>query len=428
MNNIVKSVFKGSIADEIGIEKGDILVSIDGNKPLDVLDYKFYCAADEYEIEILKNNGETEIIEVINEDYEELGIEFENGLMDSPKCCKNNCIFCFVNQLPKGMRKTLYFKDDDYRLSALMGNYITLTNLAEDDIDRIINMHLPRINVSVHAADAEVRGKLLSCKNADVMPIIKKIADANIMMNCQIVLCRGINDGEVLDKTISELAKLYPAVQSLSIVPVGLTKYRKNLPKLDLFDKISAEALIAQVEEHQNKFAKDIGTNFVFASDEFYVTAKKQLPSFESYEDFLQIENGVGLLTSLEYEFNCALKTVKNIKINNDVTIITGESAAPYIEGLIRKVSDDLKVIPIKNDFFGHSITVAGLITGQDIINQLKGFKLTDTLLIPSTMLNFDNVFLDDVSVCDIEKELGVKINVVENDGYKLLEEICLNR
>ncbi len=424
MKAVIKSVEPYSIAEEAGIEKGDVLLTINGQELFDILDYKFLCANGEYDIEVEKINGDIEIIEIINDDYEDLGIEFENGLIDKPQVCKNKCVFCFVDQLPKGMRKTLYFKDDDYRLSTLMGNYITLTNLKDADVQRIIHMHLPRINVSVHATDTELRGNLLNSKNADILKMIKRFAKAGINMNCQIVLCKGINDGENLDKTITDLAKFYPQVQSISVVPVGLTKHRGGLPYLERFDKISSEAVVSQIESHQSIFLKTIKTRFVFVADEFYVNASHKLPEYECYEDFLQIENGVGLLSSLGYEFNLALIENSDRTVKTKKTIATGLSAAPYIQELVNKVSDNIKVIPITNEFFGESITVAGLITGQDIIKQLSGKELGKQLLIPSTMLNFDEIFLDDLTIQDVEKALNVKIITVENDGFELLEKL----
>ena len=424
MKAVIKSVEPYSIAEEAGIEKGDVLITINGQELFDILDYKFLCANGEYDIEIEKPNGDIEIIEVINDDYEDLGIDFVNGLIDKPQVCKNKCVFCFVDQLPKGMRKTLYFKDDDYRLSTLMGNYITLTNLTDADIQRIIDMRLPRINVSVHATDAELRGNLLNSKNADILKIIKRFAKAGINMNCQIVLCKGLNDGESLDKTIADLSKFYPQVQSISVVPVGLTKHRGGLPYLERFDKISSEAVISQIESHQNIFFKTLKTRFVFPADEFYVNANHNFPEYEYYEDFLQIENGVGLLSSLKYEFNLALLENSNRAVRTKKTIATGVSAAPFIQELVNNIDSEIIVIPIINEFFGESITVSGLITGQDIINQLSGKKLGDQLLIPSTMLNFDGIFLDDLTIQDVEKALKVKIVAVENDGYELLEKL----
>ncbi len=420
MDNIVKSVVSGSIAEEIGIKPGDILVSVNDIRLKDILDYRFFTASEEYVIEVLKKNGETEIIEIYNEDFEDLGIHFENYLMDREKWCHNKCVFCFVDQLPKNMRKTLYYKDDDYRLSALMGNYITLTNLKEEDIKRIIDMHLPRINISVHAVDKDLRASLLNNKNSEVLPIIKRFADAGIYMDCQVVLCKGLNDGKYLDETITELSKFYPYVQCLCVVPVGLTEHRDGLCPLKRFDSISAKEVIKQIEGYNEGYLKDLGTSFVFASDEFYVIAKEDLPSFDYYEDFLQLENGVGLLASFIKEFNDA----PEYEVVTKKTVATGVSAAPYIRELVNSVTDKVEVIPIKNDFLGHTITVAGLITGADIINQLKGKDLGEALLLPQVMLNYDGLFLDDLTVADIEKALNVKVITVPNDGACLKEYI----
>lgn len=423
MDAVIKKVYKNSIADEIGIVPGDIIVSIDGIKLKDILDFKFYSSSDEYELEVLKTDGTTEIIEIVNEDYEELGVEFENGLLDRPQVCKNKCMFCFIDQLPRNcMRKTLYFKDDDYRLSALMGNYITLTNLDEEDIERIIRMRLPRINLSVHSANSEIRSRLLNHKNADIMPYVKRFAEAGITMDCQIVCCPGINDGADLDNTISELAKYYPQVQSLSVVPVGLTKYREHLPNLVRFDKISAEELIRQVEGHQKVCMESFGSHFVYASDEFYVKADYPLPKPEVYEGYLQIENGVGLLTSLKDEFEQAKVNFK--KADYKKTVATGVSAAPFIRGLVESVTDNVEVVAIKNNFLGETITVAGLITAGDLIDQLKGMDLGKELLIPRVMLNHDMIFLDDKTIDDVEKELNIKVTPVENDGYDLVNKL----
>ena len=423
MDAVIKKVYENSIADEIGIVSGDIIVSIDGQKLKDIIDFKFYSASDEYQLEVLKADGTTEIVEIINDDYEELGVEFENGLLDKPQVCKNKCMFCFVDQLPRNcMRKTLYFKDDDYRLSALMGNYITLTNLDEDDIDRIIRMRLPRINLSIHSANPQIRSRLLNNKNADIMPYVKRFAEAGITMDCQVVCCPGINDGDDLDNTITELAKYYPNVQSLSVVPVGLTKYREHLPNLERFDKIKAEELIKQVEAHQHKCMADFGSHFVYASDEFYVKADYPLPKPEVYENYLQIENGVGLLTSLKDEFENAKANFKKSAFKK--TVATGVSAAPFIRKLVESVTDNVDVVAIKNNFLGETITVAGLVTAGDLIEQLRGRDLGKELLIPRVMLNHDMIYLDDKTIDDIEKELCVKVVTVENDGYDLVEKL----
>lgn len=423
MDAVVKNVVESSIADEIGIEPGDIIVSVDEQPLKDILDFKFLTASDEYVLEVQKKDGTTEIIEIVNEDYEELGVEFESGLLDKPQVCRNKCMFCFVDQLPRNcMRKTLYFKDDDYRLSTLMGNYITLTNLSEEDTDRIVRMRLPRINVSVHSVNPEVRSRLLNHKNADVMPFIKRFAEAGITMDCQVVCCPGINDGKDLDRTIATLAEYYPKVQSLSVVPVGLTKYRKGLPDLVKFDKISAEELINQVDAHQRKCLEKFGSRFVYASDEFYVKAGHTIPEAEFYESFLQIENGVGLLASLKQEFYEAKEGF--VKSPFRKTIATGVSAAPYIRELVGSVTDNVEVVAVENKFFGKSITVAGLTTAGDLIDCLRGRDLGGELLIPRVMLNHDMIFLDDKTLWDVENELGVKVTPVENDGYDLIKKI----
>lgn len=425
MDAVVKSVVSGSIAEELGIESGDVLVSVNNNPIKDILDYRFACASEEVLIEIRKKDSTIEQIEIENYDFEDLGMEFEGGLLDKPMACKNKCVFCFIDQLPKGMRKSLYFKDDDYRLSFFMGNYITLTNLSEEDIERIINLHLTRINVSVHTVDAKLRHEMMKNPNTDVLSVMKRFASSGIRMNCQIVLCRNLNDGEKLFESIEKLAELYPYVESVSVVPVGLTKHREGLCKLEGYDADSACEVVEHIEYYQKKFLKDLDTRFVFASDEFYIMANKKMPDFDEYEDFLQIENGVGLISSLNYEFNEALK---DVNIPDDVapkTIATGVSAAPFIKALADKVNKDkINVVAINNDFFGHNITVAGLITAKDIILQLRGKDLGEKILVPECMLNVDGLFLDDLTVSDIERELNTKVVVVENDGKTLLMEM----
>ncbi len=420
MEAVVKSVTDNSIAFDIGVIPGDIIVSVNGTPVLDILDFRFLTASEQYEIEIKKTNGEVEIVEIINEDYEEFGVTFENYLIDKEKWCQNKCVFCFIDQLPKNMRKSLYYKDDDYRLSTLMGNYITLTNLKEQDIKRIIDMHLPRINVSVHTVNKDLRAKMLNNKNSDVLSVMKRFYDAKIFMDCQVVLCKGINDGEYLDETITELAKLYPYVQSLSVVPVGLTCHREGLCRLEGFSKDDAGRVITQVYNHSKKCLKELGTSFVFASDEFYVKAEHPLPDASFYEDFLQIENGVGLLSSFIEEWNNA----KPPKVTTRKTIATGVSAAPYIKALVDGVTDKVNVIAINNDFFGNTITVAGLLTGKDIVEQLKGKDLGEVLILPEVLLNYDGVLLDDYSISDIEHALNIKVITVPNDGAKLKEVI----
>ncbi|MBQ3115129.1 MAG: DUF512 domain-containing protein [Clostridia bacterium] len=420
MEAVVKSVAENSIAFDIGVMPGDIIVSVNGTPLKDILDFRFLTASEQYEIEIKKINGEVEIVDIINEDYEEFGVTFDNYLIDKERWCQNKCIFCFIDQLPKNMRKSLYYKDDDYRLSTLMGNYITLTNLKEQDINRIIDMHLPRINVSVHTVNSELRTKMLNNNNSDVLSVIKRFYDAKIFMDCQVVLCKGINDGVYLDETITELAKLYPYVQSLSVVPVGLTCHRDGLCKLDGFDKDDAGRVITQVYNHSRKCLKELGTSFVFASDEFYVKAQHPLPDASFYEDYLQIENGVGLLSSFIEEWNNAKKP----EVTTKKTIATGVSAAPYLRELVDGVTDKVNVVAISNNFFGNTITVAGLLTGKDIVEQLKGKDLGEVLILPEVLLNYDRLLLDDYTIGDIEQALNIKVITVPNDGAKLKEII----
>ncbi len=421
MDALIKSVVPGSIAEEAGIETGDVLLSVNGQEVIDILSYRFLSASDEVTLEIGKKNGDIEMIEIINDEYDDLGIVFESGLIDRPKACRNKCIFCFVDQLPKNMRKTLYFKDDDYRLSAMMGNYITLTNLSEADIERIIAMRLPRINVSVHTVDPDLRRRMLGNQNSDVLAVMKRFADSGIAMNCQIVLCRDVNDGKVLSETVRALSLLHPSVQSVSVVPVGLTGHREGLYPLTGFDKGSASAVIDRLEALQSDFLQTLGTRFVFPSDEFYVCADCTIPEYDAYEDFLQIENGVGLVASLKEEFAEALASHKVFSVPKNVTIATGVSAAPFIKSLTDSLgSDNIQIVAIKNRFFGESITVTGLITGNDLIDQLKGKRLGEAVLIAQCMLNADGLFLDNLSVPDVEQALGVEVRTVANNGYAL--------
>ncbi|MCL2697769.1 MAG: DUF512 domain-containing protein [Oscillospiraceae bacterium] len=371
------NVIKNSPAGKAGIKAGSRLISINGHGIHDCLDYMFYG--------------------------DDFGLEFETFLMDKQRHCKNKCIFCFIDQLPKNMRETLYFKDDDSRLSFLQGNYISLTNLTEREVRRIINMKLS-VNVSVHTTDKALRVKMLGNKNAgEALEHLYRIARANTPINCQVVICPGVNDGAHLEKTLSDLASL--GVSSIACVPVGLTKFRKNLTPLVPFNKESANAALEIIEKHEN----------VYASDELYLLAERELPAFEQYGDFPQYENGVGMLRLLEHEFGG-----KKLKAKRKKSIATGVSAAPFIKKL---AGESAQVYAIKNDFFGHSVTVAGLITGGDLIKQLLPHRgsLGEELLIPATMLRAgEDVFLDDVTVGDVEKELGVKVRVVEIDGAAL--------
>ena len=381
-------------------------------------------------LEVLKKDGTTEIITVEN-DYDDLGIEFAEGLIDEAQSCTNNCIFCFIDQLPKGMRETVYFKDDDTRLSFLQGNYVTLTNLSDEEIDRLIEMRVSPINVSVHATDPELRCKMLHNRFAGkCYEIMKKFAANGIVMNCQIVLCPEINDGENLRRTLTDLGNLFPNVNSISVVPVGLTRYREGLYPLKPFTKETSRETINFVEQIQNEFLEKYGTRLVYLSDEFYVNAGIPIPDSETYEGFPQIENGVGLIASMQEEFMSAIRLIEKKKRSRYVSIATGEIAAGFIEELARtleKACDGVKidVYPVKNNFFGGGVTVSGLVCGTDIIEQLKGRIQTDELFIPHSMLrDEDNIFLDDTTVEDVEKALNVKITPVLNDGYEFIEKI----
>lgn len=423
-------VEEDSLAFEAGIEAGDKLMKINGSDFHDILEYRYLVSEYEVELEVEKTDGSIEIITIEN-DYEDLGIEFKEELIDKAQSCTNKCIFCFIDQLPKGMRETVYFKDDDTRLSFLQGNYVTLTNMSDEEINRLIKMHVSPINISVHATNPELRCKMLNNRFAGkCYDIMKKLAANNICMNCQIVLCPGINDGENLDKTISDLAALHPFVNSVSVVPVGLTRYREGLYKLKEFDKLGSEQVIKQVERWQDKLLEECGTRLIFLSDEFYINADIPIPDAEDYEGFPQLENGVGLVASMKEEFESAIKLVKPKKRNRHVIAVTGELAADFISGIsnaLEKVADGVKidVRPIKNNFFGGGVNVSGLVCGCDIIEQLKDAEKADALIIPQSMLRDDDeIFLDDTTVAQVEEALGMKVIAVLNDGYDFVEKI----
>lgn len=426
----IKYVEPYSIAEEIGIEPGDKLLKINGSEIHDILEYRYLTAEYEVTLEVCKRDGTVEVI-TVETDYEDLGIEFSEGLIDEAQSCTNKCIFCFIDQLPKGMRETVYFKDDDTRLSFLQGNYVTLTNMSDEEIDRLIKMHVSPINVSVHTTNPELRCKMLNNRFAGkCFDIMKKFRDNGIYMNCQIVLCRGINDGEELDRSLDDMASLYPNVNSISVVPVGLTAYREGLYPLTPFDKKSSAEVICQVEKKQAQYLKELGTRIVYLSDEFYVDAEMEIPDADSYEGFPQIENGVGLIASLREEFESAIKLVPKKEYNRHIAIATGESAYEFISELadeLQKAVSGVKidVYAIKNNFFGGGVTVAGLVTGGDIISQLKDKPKADILAIPHSMLrDDDNIFLDDTTVSDVEAALGMKIVPIFNDGYEFIEKI----
>lgn len=426
---LVKSVDSGSIAEELGISAGDTIVSVNGEKIEDYFDYKFLSQDEEIELCVIKKDGSKCIFEIYNEELEDLGINFEGMLFGHAKNCQNKCIFCFIDQLPKGMRKSLYFKDDDSRLSFLYGNYLTLTNMKDEDVNKIIRYRISPVNISVHTVNTELRVFMLKNKRAGrIMEQIRHFAENGISMNFQIVLVKGVNDGEELMRSIDELSHFYPQGVSLSVVPVGITGFRRGLYKIDPFTKEDYEKIISEVGKKQEELLEKIGTRFVYLSDEFYLNAQKNLPSYDEYEDFPQIENGVGMIASLEKEFNEALAV--NTKKGDGVktVVATGELSYNFINMLVNKVkigyNTNIEVVKIKNNFFGGQVSVSGLICGADLIDQLKD-KEFDRLLITKSMLKADeDIFLDDVTTGDVEKALGCKIVANENNGFDFLDKL----
>ena len=429
MEHIISSVAPGSIAQEMGIEPGDRL--LDGKSPEDVFDYRYLMNEEEILVLIRKVNGEEWELEIEKEYEDDLGIEFENGLMDDYRSCRNKCIFCFIDQLPKGMRSTLYFKDDDSRLSFLQGNYLTLTNMSEHDIDRIIQYKLSPINISFQTMNPELRCKMLHNRFAgEIFDKVKRLKDAGIIMNGQIVLCRGVNDGAELERSIRELTAYMPQLESVSVVPVGLTRYRDGLYPLEPFTKEDACEVLDLIHGWQEKLYKEWGNHFIHAGDEWYILAERPIPEEKTYDGYLQLENGVGMVRLLEEEVvqTLAGMTGDDRKIHR--TIATGELAAPFLRKHVESVRKkypnvNIQVLAIKNDFFGGKITVAGLITGTDLISQLKGKDLGDRLLLTNHMLKSgEPVFLDDVTVDDVQNALQIKVSIVESSGADFVSSL----
>ncbi len=427
---LIYGVEENSIAQECGIEAGTVLISINEHEINDVLDFRFFEPYESLTL-LLEKGGVRRSIEIEKEEYEEIGLIFETYLMDKQKSCKNKCIFCFIDQLPKGMRESLYFKDDDSRLSFLFGNYMTLTNMTEKDIDRILMMHISPVNVSVHTMNPDLRVEMMKNPNAGKsIDMLKKLASGGIDVNCQLVLCPGINDGKELEYSLTELMKLTPAVKSIALVPVGLTKHREGLCNLRLFSESEALEVINTARCFAEKSLEENGSRIVYAADEFYIKAGVPFPSEEEYEEFAQLENGVGLVVSLESEFERAVEDSDGDARQRTVTIATGVSAAPILEKMLdthmkKWASVKYNVVPIANNFFGETITVAGLVTGRDLIAQLKGKSLGDELLIPRVMLRHEgDMFLDDTLLEDVERELSVPVRVVSNDGYEFLDAV----
>ena len=430
----VKSVDPRSPARRAGVRVGETLTHINGHPIVDVLDYKFYSYDPRLELTLKSPEGTVRTLRVRKSEGEDLGLEFETYLMDEPRPCSNHCLFCFVDQMAPGCRDTLYFKDDDARLSFLMGNYITLTNLSPREVQRIIDLRISPINVSVHTTDRALRAEMLKNRRAgEGIDIMERFAAHNITMNCQIVSCPGVNDGPALDKTLNDLAAMFPAVNSVSVVPVGVTKYREGLYPLQTYTRETAAALINQVEAFAAGHLEAHGTRLVWCSDEFYLLAGRELPGEDYFEDFTQLDNGVGMLTLLSREFSRALDLMEPDELEGTVpfSIATGVSAAPFLAKLVVQAREKCgtiegQVYPIVNRFFGETITVAGLVTGGDLIEQLRGKNLGQRLLIPASMLRSgENVFLDDVTTDDVERELGVPVVPVPQDGYELLDAIC---
>lgn len=428
--NIIENIIKDSIADELELEVGDEILSINGENIKDIIDYK-YLISDEYiELEIKKLNGELISFEIEKDFYEDLGIEFSNPLIDEAKRCSNNCVFCFIDQLPPNMRETLYFKDDDSRLSFLQGNFITLTNMKEEDIERIIKYRISPINVSVHTTNPELRKKMLRNINASkIMDILKRFDEAHIEVNCQIVCIPDINDKEELDRTVRDLYELKNSVSSLAIVPVGITKYRENLPDLKPFDRQRSIEIIEQVHKLQREFLEKSNTRFVFLGDEFYILAGMNIPEDEEYEGYPQIENGVGLVRNFSEEINEELKNYQISNNEGEVTLVTGELAKEFMEDIKSRVLKKLpnykiNVRAIKNDFFGRTITVAGLVTGIDIIKQVDKMDYKN-LMIPDCMLRANtDYFLDDTTLGELENKLNRKVFVTKVDGKDFLKKL----
>ncbi|MCI9060765.1 MULTISPECIES: DUF512 domain-containing protein [Romboutsia] len=432
-NNIISKVYKDSIADELGIEVGDLLISINGEPIHDIIEYRFLLSDEYLELEIQKQNREVYIYEIEKDYDDDLGIEFTNPIIDKAKSCRNKCVFCFIDQLPKGMRETLYFKDDDSRLSFLQGNFVTLTNMSEEDINNIIKYRISPINISVHTTNPELRKTMIKNKFAgNLYSIMERLAEAQIQMNCQIVLCPGYNDKKELERTVSDLAKLYPYVNSVAAVPVGITKHRDHLPNLEIFNKQTAGETIDQVEKLHHKYLKELGTRFIFLSDEFYIMANRKLLNYDEYEGFIQFENGVGMISKFEREIEDYLENLSEdykSKIKK-VSIATGHSAYEFMCEMAKCIMEkcpnvQIDVYKIINNFFGDTITVSGLVTATDIIDQLKDKDLGETLYIPRSMLKADEeIFLDNITLEEISNIMEIEVVPCLNEGKDFIDKI----
>ena len=418
-----------SPAERLGVRAGWRLLAINGSEINDILDYRFYSTEKNIKLVLQDENGEIITKSLKKAEYAELGLEFETYLMDKQQSCKNKCVFCFIDQLPPGMREPLYFKDDDSRMGFLFGNYVTLTNMRETDIDRIIKMRTSPVNISVHTMNPGLRVKMMKNPHAGkALGWIKRLTDAGIKVNAQLVLCPDINDGSELTRSLSELSALAPELQSVAVVPVGLTKHREKLPELRLFTPEEAAAVIAEIDAFAARNLQKHGSRICFAADEFYLNAGIPLPDYGAYEDFAQLENGVGLTALLRHEFKLALESEEPAHMNRRVTLATGASAAPEIRRLAGLAMErfpglGVEVIAVKNEFFGETITVAGLVTARDLVRTLKRERHAAEVLFPAVMLRRErDIFLDGPTPEEVSKELGAKLTPVENDGFALLD------
>lgn len=433
--HIIKQVLPGSIGEELELEPGDRVLEVNGEKIEDVFDYRYLINDTYIEMTVLKKNGEALLFEIDKYMDEDLGIEFESSLMDEYHSCTNKCIFCFIDQLPKGMRPTMYFKDDDSRLSFLQGNYITLTNMKDKDLDRIIRYKLSPINISVHTTNPELRCMMLHNRFAGkIMDQIQKLYEAETIMNGQIVLCKGVNDGKELEKTIQDLGGFLPFMESLSVVPVGISRHREGLYPLEPFDREDAKAVLKTIHTLQDQFMEEYGTHFVHASDEWYILAGEPLPDEDNYDGYVQLENGVGMLRLQEREFHEALEEARFSEssklFEKHCTIATGKLAGPFLKELVKDLNAVypnicVDVVEVTNDFFGPQITVSGLLTGQDIVAQLKNRTLGSELLLPVNVLRSgEDVLLDDMHINEIEKTLQVPVRIVQSNGNDLFDAL----
>ena len=426
---IISSVEQNSYADRAGIRGGDVLVSVNGNEIFDVLDYRFYLT-ERVLVLVLHRDGQSFEKEIKKGEYEDIGLEFDTPLMDKKRRCQNACIFCFIDQNPEGMRETIYFKDDDSRLSFLHGNYITMTNLSEHDVERIIKMHISPVRVSVHTTDPDLRCEMMKNRRAgECLSYLRRFADAGLEICAQIVLCKNVNDGEHLCRSMRDLCEYIPSLTSVSVVPVGLTRHREGLYPIEPFTPEDCEKVISQVQTVGDECMKKYGSRIFFASDEFYLKSGKAIPDAEYYDGYPQIENGVGMLRSFKDECLDEISYIDRDKVRKrTVSVATGAAAFDTLENikdLLAPIGVDARIYKIRNDFYGKSVTVSGLLTGGDIAAQLKGCELGEELFIPANALRSgEDVFLDDMTLSELSEKLSVKVTPVGEDGYEFVSRL----